>query len=160
AVGQAEGAARMFGSVGVGVVDGVTVAFVFFVVVEGFGVGEDDAGAFAAGDGEFGIRGGKSFAVECQVDVDARRKGDGFLREAGKTWLLIGDVVKADDGSGFSWRELHVREFVGDQAPGVVAYRVGGVGAVGSGEDAVAHGCGGGKPVRAGLNAVPVPVEI
>jgi hypothetical protein len=66
AVGQAEGFA---------VGDFVAVAFVLVFVVEGFGVGEDDFGAFAAGDGELGIGGGQGLAVE-------RLAGNGDLPSA------------------------------------------------------------------------------
>ncbi len=94
AVGEAEGLAGMQDPFLAGVGKGIAVTFVFFVVVEGFGVGEDDAGTFAAGDGKFGVGGGEGFAIECQVDVNARRKRGGFFREVDKTWLLIGDVVR------------------------------------------------------------------
>ena len=58
AVGQAKGLA---------VADLVTVAFVMVLVVEGFGVGENDLRALAAGDGELRIGGGEGFAVEEQM---------------------------------------------------------------------------------------------
>ena len=51
------------------VVDCVAVAFVLVLVVEGFGVGEANLCAFAAGDGELGVGGGEGFAVEQQVDM-------------------------------------------------------------------------------------------
>ena len=75
AVGEAEGATGMLGAVGSGVGEGVAVGFVLLVVVERFGVGEDDFGAFSAGDGEGGVGGGEGSAVEEDVDVRIRREG-------------------------------------------------------------------------------------
>ena len=49
--------------------NGVAVAFLLFLVVEGFGVSEDDVRALAAGDGEFGIGGGEGFAVEQKMNM-------------------------------------------------------------------------------------------
>ena len=42
-IAEAEGEARMFHSLRIGVVESVAVAFVVFVVIESFGVGEPDA---------------------------------------------------------------------------------------------------------------------
>ncbi len=68
AVSQAEGLARVLCRL-VGVVDCIAITFVLVLVVEGFGVGEDDARAFTAGDDEFGVGGGEGFAVEQQVSM-------------------------------------------------------------------------------------------
>ena len=47
-----------------------------FLVVEGFGVREDDVRALAAGDGELRVGGGEGFAIEENVDVAAGGDGD------------------------------------------------------------------------------------
>jgi len=69
AVGQAQ-------SLAVG--DLVAVALVLFLIIEGFGVGENDFGAFSAGDGELRVGGGQGFAVE--EDVDVATCGDRYSR--------------------------------------------------------------------------------
>jgi hypothetical protein len=60
------------------VTHGVAVSLVLVFVVEGFGVGEADFCALAAGDGEQRIGGGEGLAVEEDMDVDAGGQGRGF----------------------------------------------------------------------------------
>ena len=69
AVGEAEGGAGMFDALCVGVFQGVAIGFLLFVVVKGFGVGDADLRAIAAGDGEAWIGGGEGFAVKEQMNV-------------------------------------------------------------------------------------------
>jgi hypothetical protein len=42
---------------------------VLFVVVEGFGIGDDNVRAFAAGDDEFRVGGGEGFAIEQKTNM-------------------------------------------------------------------------------------------
>ena len=131
AVGQAEGFARVFYAIGVGVVDCVAIAFVLLVVVKGFGISEDDVSALAAGDDEFGVGSGEGFAINRQADVSVRRQLSGLTREVTRSPgcsfpMLSMLTMRSELPVG---GVLHVRQFVRDQAPGVVACGVGRVGA-------------------------------
>ncbi len=96
AVAKAEGLAGMLYAVGANVGDGVAVAFVLFVVVEGFRVSKPDVCAFAAGDGEDGVGGGEGLAVEEDVEVEP-----GWTMVAGNVWVIAaapflgGDVISS-----------------------------------------------------------------
>jgi hypothetical protein len=151
AVGEAEGNA---------VADIVTVTFVKILVVEGFGVGKGDVRAFAAGYGEAGIGGGQGLTVEKQVDVVARLKLDGKLRIDARggfirTYLAFWSGRCARQHAGFfdaeniacrSGRNLHGRQLIWHQAPGIVAGGVGGMGSVHARINAIAHGGSGWNP--------------
>ena len=130
AVGESEGLARS--------APFVAVAFVFFIVVEGFGVGEDDAGAFAAGDGKFGVGGGEGFAVEGEARCNSC---DSFGKPSILSrmdelcyWILCRIMSRVSDfgNAGLCRRVFHVREVVRDQPPWIVAGGVGGVGVIGT----------------------------
>src|ERR1035437_10548407 len=74
-MGSAVGKEAVIKTEGNAIADGIAVALVLVLVVERFRVGEADACALAAGDGELGVGGGEGFAVEGQVEVAAGRYG-------------------------------------------------------------------------------------
>ena len=137
--------------------DVVTVALVAVVVDKGLGVAEPKLRALAAGEGEGGKGGGEGVAIEQEGGGGVGGDVDGGAGE-----VAGGDAGGADDVAGGGGGELHLREGVGDEEPGVGL----GVDAAGDGgaegDGRLPGGCGRRASLPRGLcgfGCGPVPAE-
>ena len=124
--------------------DFVTIAFMQIFVVKSLGVGEDDARAFAAGDGQTRIGGGEGLAIEEHVDVSSWRDVAGQLGSGPRVPIaLVGEgcpCESANESCQALWVRTPCRQQVWNQAPGIVAGSVSGVRLVYVRIDALANG--------------------
>jgi len=92
-VGEAEGYARVLHAIRVGVGNRVAIALLLLVVVKGFGVGEDDVGALAARNDEFGVRGSQAFAIEREANVAIPIYSNRFVRKSCDSFPYVNEFL-------------------------------------------------------------------